>query len=534
MTSLRNLLALVLTGVVCTASTRAYVDPEAAAQQRRAEILHMLMDTQVDLTDLPEEMPLDKFLAALEGKLPEGKKISLGIDDKAFCEMRAELNATKVRLSAFKGSLHSSLLRAMHAATVEMDYAVRPTGVVLTSPRFAAHRAVYDVHDIVAQASLLLSYWKKENPELYQDLAPDAGAALLVRMVANAENLEPWESIDILNDSRLVVFASPRRQWSIDGLLQEQRRLLDNAVLMNARLYEVDRTVFEKHIAPRLVGEYPEDRKVIVPLDSTLCKIISQQKIVAQSEDKLLRPKEWVSFLSLQRVVRYVTGPHPKVEGATLTGTVQTGLNFEVRPLISPDRRYIRVEINQNVSQLVSIGKTKKLDPLSGKEFEVEVPSLLKNSVSGAIQFPDGGGFLMPVAYQPANKDKILVLAAQPVIWIEEEERIRAGGKNPEPPQFRWSDEAVAEEEKPAPVTRLPYNDKTREILQAIVTNVLTNPELKRYRASLGTRATRLLPWWMKKNEAGPRGSNLLLRAIRRSRGKRIHLSMRIACWGLA
>jgi hypothetical protein len=181
----------------------------------------------------------------------------------------------------------------------------------------------------------------------------------------------------------------------------------------------------------------------------------------------------------MQNVVRYNAAPKS-------TGTAQSGVSFEVRPLVSPDKRFLRLEITQNVSQVASVTKTARLDVSSGKEFEVEVPSLYKCSVTGSVQFADGGCcFLMPCAFRPSNKDKLLVLVAQPRIWIEDEEKIRNDGKKPVP-EFEWSDEAP-EEEKPAPVKRLPYNDKTRQILQAIVTDVLTNPQIKKLRASFGT-----------------------------------------------
>src|SRR5262249_52739186 len=78
----------------------------------------------------------------------------------------------------------------------------------------------------------------------------------------------------------------------------------------------------------------------------------------------------------LKPIVRHSAGPHPTTKGQTLTGTGLAGVTFEVQPLVSPDRRYLRLQTSQQVSQLAGIDKVKTLDVSSGKEVEVETPTL--------------------------------------------------------------------------------------------------------------------------------------------------------------
>jgi hypothetical protein len=88
----------------------------------------------------------------------------------------------------------------------------------------------------------------------------------------------------------------------------------------------------------------------------------------------------------------------------------------------------------------------------------------------------------MPVDYRPSGKageDKVWLLVARPIIWIEEEmKELRKSGKEATPKSI-WDSE-VAVEEKPAPPEkRLPLDDDVKEVLQAIIKDILTNPELK-------------------------------------------------------
>jgi hypothetical protein len=72
------------------------------------------------------------------------------------------------------------------------------------------------------------------------------------------------------------------------------------------------------------------------------------------------------------------------------------------------------------------------------------------------------------------------------MIWIEEETRYLQEEGKAITPKSMWEKEPEKEEQQTAPKP-LPGNDKVKQILQAVVTDVLTNPDLKGTREFYGT-----------------------------------------------
>jgi hypothetical protein len=488
------ILSLIRPGVeVIAAPQQKSTDAEIVAQLKSAQVQKLLGDTLIDTKDLQEEMPLAKFLVALEAKFPERNKISLRIDAGAFGKRLPQVAGAKVKLPLMKNVHLAKVLRralAQVSKVEQVDYAIRSTGIVITQPRLAAHSMDYEVQDIVQHMPSLLPDLQRIFGEFDRRIKSSDGLALLVRTLMNEVGLQPWETIEVLNATRMGVFVSPTRHEEVINLLACLRRLADVAVVMNARLYEVDRAFFTKHVAPLFSQDKDaEEQPLALPINGPLFKIIAQKKYLLQSENSKIRPHELAHFLSQQIVFRYAAGPHPTKEGLTLTGTGLAGVTFEVRPRISPDRRYLRLQITQQVAQLVGIDKVKTMDISTGKEGWVESPNLRKSSVTGTVQFADGTPILMPVDYRPSgkgNEDKVWLLVARPFIWIDEEvKEIRKGGGDVSP-QTVWDSE-VPKEEKPAPEATLPLNDEVKEVLQGVITDVLTNPDLKSTRDFYGT-----------------------------------------------
>ena len=375
---------------------------------------------------------------------------------------------------------------------------------------------VYDVGDLIEQMPRLLPQLIREYTDLFSDLPPMDGSALLVRSLMNEANLRSWETVEVRNNNRLVVLACPTSQEEIADHLQALRLLLDVAVVMNARLYEVDRAFYTKHIAPLFPADKGPDKiPSVACIDVPLLKAVSKQKLLLESDEIRLRPERETAFLSQQDVFRYAVRSDPN-RVRPILGTGLAGVSFEVRPLISSDRRYLRLQISQQVVQLVGIEKTSKLDLSTGKEMEVEVPTIHKTTLTGTVQILDGGPILMPVDYRPPGKegkDKVWVLVARPYIWIKEEEE--KGGR-PIPQANRW-DADVPKAETPASETRLPSDEKTKAILQAVLKDVLTNPDLKFSRDAYGTASDKTFTLidgdklcWPKKFQPETHGNNLM------------------------
>src|SRR5262249_14476897 len=84
------------------------------------------------------------------------------------------------------------------------------------------------------------------------------------------------------------------------------------------------------------------------------------------------------------------------------------------------------------------------------------------------------------------NEGKVWIMVARPMIWLGEEwEELKHEGKKVAPRSI-WENDIQKEEKGPAGKP-LPMNDKVRQILQALVTDALTNPDLKGTRDSYGT-----------------------------------------------
>lgn len=471
-----------------------------APQRSRAEIQAILTDCRIDTKDWPVVMSFEDFLPALAAKLPEGKRIAFTIDAQAFGKQFPKVASAKVHISLqpLTNVSPAMVLRralAQVSAIEEVDYAFRPTGVVITRPSLAAHSAVYDIRDIMEHTPELLADLKVNFGDDFRDLKPMDGAAVILRYLTNESDVQPSETMQLLNRTQLSVSATPRRHEEIGDALAALRRMTDEAVVMNARIYEVDRAFFTKNVAPLFRSE--TDQPTVVNIDGPLFKAITRQKLILKSEDRQTRREQNVAFLSHESVFRYASGPHPTKPGQTLIGTGVSGVSFQVRARISLDRRYLRIQITQNVAQLAGFDKVKVLDVATGKDVEVESPNIRKTSVQGTVQLADGNAILMPIQFRPAgkeNEEKVWLLVARPFIWIEEEvkEIERRGGKRSA--QSIWDGEVHKEEEpreKPAPPLRL--DDESKEILQAVITDVLTNPSLKSTREFYGTEKDRTL-----------------------------------------
>jgi hypothetical protein len=432
------------------------LDPNAAPDEKLAAVQKLLADPLLDLSALPASMSLEKLLDAVEHQLPAGKKLTVRLDTAALGKELPKLAAMEIspHFGRGKRSLHTALrivLRQVEGRP--LDYAIRPEGIVITRRHLAAHWAVHEVGGVLEEMPLLLPLLKKEHHGRYEDLDPADGAALLARLLAMEANLQPWETLEVRNRARVAVLASPERQEEVAELLEALQRQLSTAVVMNARLYEVERTFFSKEVAPLFARDKDAAEKpALVSIDEKLFRKIRKQPSLLESDFVKLRPGGEVPFLSRHTLFRFTASAGP---GKTRPSTGLSGVSFRVRPFVSPDRRSLRLEIAQQVTQLVRIDRAKILDPATGKDVEFDAPNVRKHSTKGAVQLPDSGGLLMAVDYRPPGKpgeDKVWLLVARPFIWIEEEvKEIRKGGGDLTPRSIWESRVPEAEDSEPNP-----------------------------------------------------------------------------------
>ena len=150
--------------------------------------------------------------------------------------------------------------------------------------------------------------------------------------------------------------------------------------------------------------------------------------------------------------------PKQARKGKTERQIVWEGVSFLAGIRVSPDRRFVRIQLTEKAAELQDILKV-KTSVLTGQKVDAEVPFLKSHS------FADGGrsGWRLrpcPRAFRPRSakeKDRWWVLCITPRIVIEEEERvIREGIASP--------------------------------ILREVVADVLHNPRLKTTREFYGHR----------------------------------------------
>jgi hypothetical protein len=453
-----------------------------------ARIRESFADGIIDSRGLNKEMSFAEFLAAVSTRTTGKSKIAIRLDNEGLGKDASKLAEAKVKpehvgeTSAVHQVVQDVLRQVARETGSELDYAIRPEGVAITLPRLATYRAEYNLPKILASVDRA-AVEAKHVPNVAQGAKMETAEQALTRVLTTAVPLRPWESAELVNGTRLVVNATPERHsWFVE-LLDQLDRLADIAVVMNARLLEVDRAFFDKHVAPLFavhVKEVAPPEVVLVPV--ALFKLLAGPKPLIASDDvKLYRGRESV-FLSRRKPVRFRPDDDPAAFGIE-------GISFTVDPNFTIDRRYIRLKITRHVDQLMG-SKVRIVETPGQGKVEVTTPNVRQSSVSGTVQVADGDVVLMRCNYLPlgeSNKDKVWLMLARPYIWIDHEQiergvtSVRDYTKSIW--QAEWSKPAETGPAKEAP----PLNEATKEALQTVLTDVLTNPQLKALRDFYGT-----------------------------------------------
>ncbi len=451
--------------------------PVREADEKLARVQQFLEKTEIDSKPFQKEMPLARFLQALEKQLPKGGKIVLRVQEDALGKQAAKVTGAPVRLPAASGrmTLISALDAALRQVTkglgTELAVGVGPDRVVVTTPERAAYPAVYEVSDLLPDVGWILPTLKEALPAAVlgrlpgREASTEGGGAALLRLVFSVLQPRSGEAVQLRNDRALFARVTPARHAELANLLLTLRRQADIAVVMDARVYEVDRAFYAKHFAPLLAAGKGAPERPLVSLsgDDEVLEKLEKEKPLLRGLEIKVRQGQQIAFLALREAFRYrerhralpgkmdEQGPGGLGGGfrALLEnsdrqqpgappkfGTGLAGVSLLVRVEVAPDRRFVRLQITQKIEQLVELRKIKYGDAELGYE-EIEEPSMTKSSVTTSIKLPDGQPFFMPVVYRPLGargQDRPLVLVARPRIYIEaEEEQVRNAQPLPVP-----------------------------------------------------------------------------------------------------
>jgi hypothetical protein len=230
-----------------------------------------------------------------------------------------------------------------------------------------------------------------------------------------------------LNGTKLEIHTTPKNHAEIVDLLAALRRMNDVDINLRADLFEIDRAIYEKEIKPKLgrraAAEVAEGFVEMLQKKASL--VVTHAVPVANG--KVSRP------LSVRQAFTYIESarPGPGPGGQTNEyGFGFQGLTVHVTPTISADRRFVSMKVTQKATELIELKKRTVFAPMSDKEVTVEVPDLADATATVVAEVGDGDWALVVVEYRTAAakaKDRVLVLALRPLIYIGEEDKALRG-----------------------------------------------------------------------------------------------------------
>ena len=136
-------------------------------------------------------------------------------------------------------------------------------------------------------------------------------------------------------------------------------------------------------------------------------------------------------MLKAGRVVQTSSGRFVNGAEATLTarqsvltfpnnaGFVRDGFKLIGLPVVSADRRFVRLKLSEQSKQIVGVRK-REIGDIGGKPIVTQSPEVEDLGATGSAVVADGGTMIFKLAYAP--KDKVWVVVLKPTIFIQAEE----------------------------------------------------------------------------------------------------------------
>ncbi len=267
-----------------------------------------------------------------------------------------------------------------------------------------------------------------------------ADADAIVKMILETISLgEPKLGADgpqlIERDGgKLEVRATAKVQSEVKDLLDALDRLADVAIDVKADVYELDVANYEKLVKaiPKgktktpvvfATGEEMEGKEgpAIDKAMEEMNKILKTGRVVQTSSGRFTNGQE-ATVSARRTVVPFANHPDQKVGVARDNPLhVKEGFALVAVPVVSADRRYVRVKLTEQSTRISGI-KKRDFGVIDGKKFVLQSPETEDLGATGSAEVADGGTAIFRLAYAP--KDKVWVVVVKPTIFIQAEEDI--------------------------------------------------------------------------------------------------------------
>ncbi|MBM3993934.1 MAG: hypothetical protein FJ303_07255 [Planctomycetes bacterium] len=396
----------------------------ADTHQAARQTLVALADQTIDAKPFKEPMPLAKFLDAVQTQMPTDKRLTLRVDNLAYGDTVKDVLATPVSL--FPGQSRVSVMTALDRAIAKIklksDFRIDGTQVTITTYERASFAIDHDIRDATAKPESV----GLTGAEFRAANQAQRAASLVKRLAAVTELTTPFtaETIEVINGTRLAVRTVGTRHAEFLQAIRVFARLADLVVTTQCKLYEVDDAFYSKLKNAKRASIEEEERiflegngPKVVPLDV----LMSNQKLVVTGDDVTVDNGQSATLLARQTVQQCSAGPEQVRKGDKARQFFITGFVVSGAIRVSPDRRYIRIELGERTKEVDQIRKVKVLteqglriveEPGKGQralppvEVVAETPVFHESTHLRVLDVPDGGTRLVPLYFRPRSLEE--------------------------------------------------------------------------------------------------------------------------------
>jgi hypothetical protein len=249
----------------------------------------------------------------------------------------------------------------------------------------------------------------------------------LIELIMSTVRPQVWRAKDSehaifeLHGKKLEIHTTQENHEEIVDLLAALERLTDLSVVVDCGLYEIERGIYEKEVAPRL-AKLPGAAPALPVAGDLDQKLQKAAKLLKSGKTKMGMGQDAL-FFAVHRAVPYdAPGPGEKTPSLAFPGIALHG-----KFIVSADRRFVRMSLVRKTSELIRVATEPLLDVKQMKRVELAVPELQESSMTASATVGDGVLVLLPVrAPVPGLRtrpDHVPVILLRPAIHIPEEER---------------------------------------------------------------------------------------------------------------